>query len=525
MPTINAANWSLVEKMIEDGLNIIPVRDVDDDYGKAKTPYKGWAKYQKEFNTKNEIYSQIDYYKTSAVAVVCGTISGNLENIDIDVKHKPGIDALIFSDLSKMYPEIFYKLKIDKTPSGGYHIIYRISDPQDDQMRSYNLASREATNEELKENPKRKKFCFIELKSNGSLSQMPPSPGYTIHQDKPIPFITWLDRCSIEITIIESSYKPTKRDNDYYDLNPFEDFNKSEAAETVLTDDGWNRHRHHNAIFNYYSNAGSKSNEVHASFNKKTGIYTIFTSNSQIESDKKYTAATVLSILKHSNDKKQTYAYLVQKGYGKVKKSREEFIVKKAAINKKSLPPNFSPDSILMHAAISQKLQIDHPYGTFWVDDAEKGVIIERERLYIVSAGLGFKLYKNSIIQVVDSIIYERTQMDYFDAIKDYIKESDEDLLFKIYNSYESFIERHGKFTISRLRELNAKDIMADTKTDCYKFYKNGMLHIDSNKWELMPMPTDKYVFNKKIQKMCFINNDSGLYIDFIMKAIGDSNY
>src|ERR1700752_2443372 len=123
--------WQEIEQLLDHGINLIPVRDKDTIYkGKlfeAKTPYAEWKTYQYEFIDRAVLFDQMaNKYDTTAVAMVCGAVSGNLEVIDFDTKYYPGIDATVLSALQQLYPDIFEKLKRHRTRSGGIHLVYRI---------------------------------------------------------------------------------------------------------------------------------------------------------------------------------------------------------------------------------------------------------------------------------------------------------------------------------------------------------------------------------------------------------------
>lgn len=62
-----------------------------------------------------------------AIGIITGKVSGNLEVIDIDIKHDPDkkIAEEYFELIKSQLPELFEKLTIQKTPSDGFHIIYR----------------------------------------------------------------------------------------------------------------------------------------------------------------------------------------------------------------------------------------------------------------------------------------------------------------------------------------------------------------------------------------------------------------
>jgi len=138
--------WHQIEWLHSIGLSLIPVRDKQQGEFAPKTPYRGWKKYQTEPATLAELWSALDEQKTEAVAIIAGKVSGNLNIIDIDVKYKPGIDAVLFSDFNTLYPDLFRSLRIHKTPSGGYHLLYRINLPDGQPMPGKKkLAGRQKT--------------------------------------------------------------------------------------------------------------------------------------------------------------------------------------------------------------------------------------------------------------------------------------------------------------------------------------------------------------------------------------------
>lgn len=530
----SAEQWQKIKSLLTDGFNLIPVREKDEGEFVAKSPYRSWTKYKSLRITERDLWDQLEDTGTTSIAVVCGKISGNLVIIDIDVKHQPGCDVQIFKDLQSLYPEIWERLRIHKTPSGGYHLLYKL--PADIACpASTNLAERYSTESELIISPKRKKRAFVEIKGEGGLSQMPPSAGYVVTQGVPVPVLTQNESVSIinlmktytSVIEIAPTYKPTRQDNDYYDENPFEHFNNSDEAAQVLLNNGW-KLKSQNNLFIRYTQPGSKSGGVHATFNIKKRVYFIFGTQNDFDSGKGYLPATALSILLHKGDKRTTHQYLVSKGYGKIKPHKENQIAKKAAVSKKPLPTNISSGAAALHAAISQKIEQDHPYGIFWEELPNKPgmIFINRENLYNISNRLGFRLHnQNNIVQIVDSIIYDRDTRFFFDSLKAYIKEADPELFIKICNSYEAFIESHGKFSISRIKILNDADVIKDTRTDCYKFYQNGMLHITATGFILSQIPSGKLVWFKNIQTRNFLDYTGGLYVDFIDKAIGHSEY
>lgn len=101
-----------------------------------KPIHKDWQNTVKDY----------DFSKAEAVGIVCGKPSGNLEAIDADIKYDlTGTLMNRFKELvNQLDPNLLKKLVVQKTMSGGYHLLYRCSFIEGNQK----LANRETTQEE-----------------------------------------------------------------------------------------------------------------------------------------------------------------------------------------------------------------------------------------------------------------------------------------------------------------------------------------------------------------------------------------
>lgn len=95
------------------GLQFMPVRE-------DKRPiHEEWQITKKDY----------DYTGKTAIGLVCGKISGNVEAIDIDLKYD--LTGNLFKEYKKLIhtldATLLDKLVVQKTVSGGYHFIYRCS--------------------------------------------------------------------------------------------------------------------------------------------------------------------------------------------------------------------------------------------------------------------------------------------------------------------------------------------------------------------------------------------------------------
>jgi hypothetical protein len=527
--------WQQVELLLNDGINLVPVRDRDENINgklrKKKTPYNEWTLYQTARIDRQELFNQMEAHNTTAVAMVCGAISGNLEGIDIDEKYLPGISARFFTDLKELYPDIYNKLRVHKTPSGGCHIPYRI-EPGHEVPGSQKLALRAATDDELLANPKLKTRCFIETRGTGALMTCPPSVGYTVRKDHPIPVLTWVERCTLiefcksynTYIKLEQPYKPNRAEVNYYDENPFEHYNRAVDPVELITQFGWTYVATRNGYI-WFTKPGGSRGDVHASFNIEKRFYFVFSANADLDGDRAYNPATILAHYQFNGDKQRAYQWLVQNGYGRIKPAVEQRIARKAALTGNELPVNISDAGRQLHNEVVQQLTTNHPHGIFWEADDKDILHISRERLYIVAEALGFRWVKQTeeLVQIVDIFIYRRDERYFYDALKDYIHEEDGDLHEDICNAYEAFIEKHGKFSARRLPLLQTDKVLIDTRDTCYKFYQNGCVIITNAAIDLVPYDqlANNLIWAEKIQWRDYAqNNTGGLYVDFLNKAV-----
>lgn len=519
-----SAVWNQVERLVNEGLSLIPIRDKQEGEYAPKSPYNKWKDQQYNRYDMPQIWQLLEERCTNAVGIVCGEISGNLEVIDIDNKHKPGIEAHLFNDIKTLYPDLLDKLRIHKTPSGGYHIIYRCTDKVEGNLK---LAGRNATEEELSGKPKQKVYHFLETRGNGGYIAAPPSLGYKIVKDNPIPVITPEERAGLltlcrnydEQIKIEKTYKATKTEDNIYDEDPFIDFNNRCDAVAVAEGEGWVFVKQ-NSHFAWFTRPGGTKKNTHLSWNFEKRFFYCFTASTALEPSKGYTPAIFVGKLRFNDDRKQLYAYLVNAGYGKVKAKVEQRIIKNAAIAGTSVQANFSEQAKAELTALTTKLQEQHPFGIFWERDEDDKIAISRERLYNVAEGLGFRSHKGDIVQIVDKFIHYRDERYFYDAVKQYIQEEDADLYEDICNSYESFIQRSGKFTIERIPLLPTDSYIEDSRTTCNKFYSNGYLEIAAAGVTFHPY-TDLplLVFHNRIQHREYNEGSGGRYVDFLEKA------
>jgi len=520
--------WEQVSALLDIGISVIPVRDQEVQGKPAKTPYGNWKQYQQRIITPQELWALMERYNTTAIAMICGPISGNLEVIDIDVKNWAGIDARYFEAIRELYPDLWQNLRIHSTPSGGYHILYRIDRPGTGNQK---LATASTSTQ-----------AGIETRGVGGYIVAPPSLGYQVYRDNPIPLVTWEQRESLinlaksfdeKVKVVAAPTLP-KNKSDYYDENPFEHFNGSSAAESILVDQGWTRERSGNSHYQYFTRPG-KSTGISASFIHRTRLYYIFTSSTVLEPSRAYDPAAILCRLRFNGDAKATYEWLVANGYGKIAPRHEQRLIRARVLDGDALPGNASEEAKVTYQTVRLQLQERYPHGTYWVQEDDENVVkINRERLYHVANRLGFRYYQTGLVQIEGYLIRHVTDRYFYDTLKAYCTEPEADFLEAIRNAFEAFIQRAGTFTITRVQLLDENALLNSDKRTCYKFYRNGYVRITATERSFQlyaDLPPGRLIWEEQLIPRDHILSDASatahqsLYYQFLEKAIGITPY
>jgi len=278
-----------------------------------------WKPYQSQRIKEDEVETLFSGGNVKGLAIICGAISGGLEVIDVDTKHDTTgslwdeLRGLIEDNL----PELYSRLVIAQTKSGGYHIYYRCKEIKGN----------------LKLATKLNKEVLIETRGEGGYVIAPPTPKYTYIQGEPIniPTITPEDR-DILFSISKSfneleEIKPkvnntTSTTYNSTGLSPFEDYNQRGDIVGLLESKGWRVVNQRGERINLLRPGSTDSK---TSGNYHTGLRTlrVFSSSTEFNPDKAYNSSQVFSLLECNGDNKLTYRRLLELGYGEPYKGED----------------------------------------------------------------------------------------------------------------------------------------------------------------------------------------------------------
>jgi hypothetical protein len=507
----------------KDGFSTILVRGKQETIGSkiyaAKTPYGSWKVFQSRLMAEEEMF-EIKADKPDAVPALIGGY-GNLENIDVDEKYGAGTAVGFLALIEAVNADLYSRLRIHRTPSGGLHILYRGDKPfgQGNQKLAVKAGCKEA--------------C-IETRGEGGYFLIPPAPGYSVVQDNPVPVIT-LEERNLLIELARSMderkapvtlYKPAKAADSIYALNPFADFDQRGDIDEVLLRHGWSQ-LFTRGKYSYYTRPG-KANGVSATYNHETGIFYVFSSSTILEPNRGYRKATLLAELDFGGDKTETKVFLESSGYGRMKPRVAKNTAKRFAQTGDKLPDNFPADAKQVYNEIVTKYSEQYPLGIFWAPDKEGGYKINKERILKFLHANGFRSHFCAPC-VIDTLLLQRVSERYiYDSTKAYIKEDDERENDAIKDVLETLFQRSGLYLISRLAELDQSLILKDTKDRAYKFFKNGILEITATGYTLKSYQDfeGKLIWADKVQPRDFVLMDrsqveKSVYYDYLNRAVG----
>lgn len=271
-----------------------------------------WKPYQSQRIKEEEVESLFSGSNVKGLAIICGAISGSLEVIDVDTKHDT--TGALWSDLRGLIednlPELYKRLVIAQTKSGGYHIYYKCS----------SIAGN------LKLATKQNREVLIETRGQGGYVIAPPTPKYNYIQGEPIdiPTITPQERdilFSISKSFNELEEIKPKVNNtpstiyNSLGLSPFEDYNQRGDVIALLESKGWTVVNQQGQRINLLR-PGSTDSKTSGNYHTGLKVLRVFSSSTEFNPDKGYSPAMVFNLLECNEDNKLTYNRLLELGYG-----------------------------------------------------------------------------------------------------------------------------------------------------------------------------------------------------------------
>jgi energy-coupling factor transporter ATP-binding protein EcfA2 len=283
----------MVNELLLSGLSVIPI-------GEDKRPKVLWKKYQDVKPLPGELHYD------DRIGLICGKVSGNLEVIDVDSKNdKEGtlIDELN-AKIEEFASDVLPKLVIQQTPSGGYHLIYRCSVIEGNQVFARDTD----------------KSVLIETRGEGGYIACYPTPQYRLLYGtlKDIKEITPEERENLftacrSLNRLFEEVKPKKAALLEGDT-PWEDYNKKTDVSDLLIKHGWTWLKKQGD--NDFWRRPGKTEGHSATWHEEKGLFYCFTSSSGLEPNKAYTPYALFTYFECNGDFSRSASLLRSQGFG-----------------------------------------------------------------------------------------------------------------------------------------------------------------------------------------------------------------
>lgn len=282
---------------LQAGLCVLPA-----DVQEKRPTLKGWKSYQ----THRPIELQVRQWfgaETDAICIITGAISGNLEVLDFDC------EASQYSEWASHMPAgLLDRLVMERSQSGGRHVIYRCETPVCGSMKLSQIKR------------PTKIDTLIETRGEGGLFLCDPSPGYVLEQGslEHIPVLTVAEReFMLEVAWSLNLYMPAVVDSigptgEPGQLRPGDDFNERGDVRALLQRHGWTQVR--GGTNEYWRRPGKTSGW---SATLKDRVFYVFSANAApFEPNRPYSPFAVYSLLEHGGDFESAARRLREEGFG-----------------------------------------------------------------------------------------------------------------------------------------------------------------------------------------------------------------
>jgi hypothetical protein len=284
------------------GLSVLPAVKA------MKRPSIGsWKKWSARLPAEVEVEAWFAN-NPDAVCIVAGSVSGNLECIDFDAHGE-----LFPKWKDSIAPEVFERLVVERTPSGGFHVLYR-SDTSVPGNRKLAQGMRAG-----------KKTTLIETRAEGGLFLCAPTEGYELIQgeftrlavlgqearESLLVSAEALNECMDEVPV----KSPTQGENSDFLLKPGDDWCARGDIRPILAAHGWNYLGTKQDGNELWQRPGKTGDGNSATFNGS--VFCVFSTNAAPFEAKGYSKFQVYALLEHNGDFSAAAKALLDKGYGK----------------------------------------------------------------------------------------------------------------------------------------------------------------------------------------------------------------
>ena len=289
--------FETARSLLNDGIAAIPCRT-------DKVSAIKWKDYETRAPTAAELVDWFELETPAAVALVAGKV----QCLDFDEKYSAGIFYRFKARAEETgLGGVMQELLRQKTPSGGYHLVWRCEGPT---IGNTKLA-RKANNE-----------CMIETRGQGGYFLISPSPGYTLEAGSfaDIPKISTEDRDALLDLARTFDERETPKEagpsaapaSPLDGVSPADDYDTRADVPALLKAHGW---RPAGRSDKYWTRPG-KARGVSATWGVVPNRFYVFSSSTNLEQGHVYRPAWLYAALECGGDFAKAAGELRRQGFG-----------------------------------------------------------------------------------------------------------------------------------------------------------------------------------------------------------------
>ena len=289
---------------LRGGLSVVPANKAQ------KCPVLSWKPYQQRLPTEAEWKN---WYIDDALFIICGAVSGNLLVFDFDQQGK------VYEDFKSQVPaELFGKLVIETTQSGGKHILLRTDFLV---AKGQKIAADENN------------IVLVETRGEGQGIICAPSPGYELIQNdfQTIPVLTeqevsllWQIAAAFDHTPAAHQptalkYPPLAIETNNNGKHPADDYNirGKEHVRQTLKNHGWTYVRNAGENDELWKRPGDSTQAYSARLHNTPPCLNLFSPNAPpFIQGRPYNYFAIYATLEHGGNHAAATKALAQLGYG-----------------------------------------------------------------------------------------------------------------------------------------------------------------------------------------------------------------
>lgn len=319
--TLNGNTLATATQYLNAGLCVLPAR-----LREKRPNVSTWTDYQSRLPVMGELRRW--FPNSTAVCLVAGAVSGNLELMDFDFKAELWHRWCGLVEAES--PGLLSRLVVERSQSGGKHAIYRCEAtiPGNRKLAERNIPT--PNGDEIEVCGKKCKpqkvgdgyqvtIALIETRGEGGLFLCAPSPGYVLEAGSfaELPLLTESERAVLidaaralneAIPAVENTATGHAHSG-----RPGDEYNDRGDVRGLLQQHGW---KPVGGGQNEYWRRPGK--ELGQSATLKDRAFYVFSSNAApFEPDKAYAPFSVYALLEHNGDFKAAAVALREQGYGK----------------------------------------------------------------------------------------------------------------------------------------------------------------------------------------------------------------